>query len=220
MAQRRAVNPETLERSHSASQNTDSAAKRNSVYGLAEASLAVTFPRCTRTSRRWIEREIFFFHAQGWRAQPQKFPTSLSFSGHAVPKSRSTHCGCQYCAVAGSHGQGLWFRGPSATSGTTTIAGNGKFSLGQPDPEFAVGRYRLTELPRRGRNFRHDASRDLIIKGAAIFNPPEGRRNSRARRRNTQRLHVAFGRRILARGAREKIVIVRKRGKPICQAGH
>jgi fatty-acyl-CoA synthase len=89
------------------------------VYGLAEASLAVTFPPLGRgplVDR--IEREAFTTHGQAVPAQAGD-AHAISFVSSGSPVNR-----CEVCIVDAA-GQEiadrtegfLWFRGPSATSG-------------------------------------------------------------------------------------------------------
>jgi fatty-acyl-CoA synthase len=114
------VNPETLERfaARFARYGFRRAAQLP-VYGLAEASLAVTFPPLNRgplVDR--VERDVFT--SQG-RAVPARHDDSSAIafvsSGKAIPRHevRIADAGG---AEVGERTEGfLWFRGPSATSG-------------------------------------------------------------------------------------------------------
>jgi acyl-CoA synthetase (AMP-forming)/AMP-acid ligase II len=114
------VNPETLERF--AERFASYGFRREAqlpVYGLAEASLAVTFPPLDRgplVDR--IERETFT--AQG-RAVPAKLPdeTAIAFvsSGKALPKHEVCIVDDRGDEVPDRTEGFLWFRGPSATAG-------------------------------------------------------------------------------------------------------
>ena len=114
------VNPETLDRF--AERFAQYGFRREAqlpVYGLAEASLAVTVPPLNRAPLiDRIEREVFT--AEG-RAVPSRLDdaTSISFvsSGKPIPRHEVRVVDASGQEVNDRAEGFLWFRGPSATSG-------------------------------------------------------------------------------------------------------
>jgi fatty-acyl-CoA synthase len=113
------VNPETLERFEQ--RFAKYGFRREAqlpVYGLAEATLAVTVPPLDRGPRiDVVDREIF--SAQGRAAPVAKNPAALAFvsSGNAIPNHEVRIVDDTGCEVADRTEGFLWFRGPSASSG-------------------------------------------------------------------------------------------------------
>ncbi len=113
------VNPETLERFEQ--RFSGYGFRREAqlpVYGLAEASLAVTFPPLNRGPRvDHVEREAFTAEGRAVPAPADSNPIAFVSSGSAVPNH-------EVCIVDDSGNEApdrregfLWFRGPSATRG-------------------------------------------------------------------------------------------------------
>jgi len=113
------VNPETLDRFEQRFAKYGFRREAHlPVYGLAEASLAVTFPPLNRGPRvDLVDREIFT--AQG-RAEPGKDdPSAIAFvsSGIPVPRHEVRIVDDSGNEVPDRTEGFLWFRGPSVTSG-------------------------------------------------------------------------------------------------------
>jgi 1-acyl-sn-glycerol-3-phosphate acyltransferase len=207
------VNPETLERF----------AKRFGkygfrpeamlpVYGLAEASLGVTFPPLDRgplVDR--VDREIF---ASKGQAVPTKArdESAISFvsSGSALPKHEVMIVDQDGMEVADRTEGFLWFRGPSATSGYfdnpeateklfgRMVEGSGEFSwVNSGDRAYRAD----SEIYVTGR------VKDIIIKGGRNLYPHEVEELAARAEGIRKGCVVAFGLKDTSSGT-EKLVIV------------
>jgi 1-acyl-sn-glycerol-3-phosphate acyltransferase len=113
------VNPETLQRFEE--RFSKFGFRREAqlpVYGLAEASLAVTFPPLNRGPRiDYVDREAFT--AQGVANSIQPSPSAIAFVSSGKPVLGHEVCIVDEAgnAVPDRIEGFLWFRGPSATSG-------------------------------------------------------------------------------------------------------
>ncbi len=172
------VNPETLERFEQ--RFAKYGFRREAqlpVYGLAEATLAVTVPPLDRGPRiDVIDREIF--SAQGRAVPASANPATIAFvsSGKAVFNHEIRAVDDGGTEVADRTEGFLWFRGPSATSGyyDNPAATEKLFPLGPADgDEFAW-------LNTGDRGYRADGElfvtgrvKDIIIKGGRNLYPHE-----------------------------------------------
>src|SRR5208337_4551925 len=174
------VNPETLERF--INRFSKWGFRREAllpVYGLAEASLGVTFPPLYRGPKvDRVERETFT--TQG-RAVPAKAEdeNAIAFvsSGMAVPKH-------EVVILAGDGKEApertegfLWFRGPSATNGYYRNAGATE-KLFAGGPAHAEGEYPWVISGDRayqadGEIYITGRAKDIIIKGGRNLYPHE-----------------------------------------------
>ena len=208
------VNPETLERF--AQRFSACGFRREAqlpVYGLAEASLAVTVPPLNRgplVDR--IEREVFAAEGRALPADDDD-STAISFvsSGKPVPRHEVRIVDANGDEVADRTEGFLWFRGPSATSGyfrnpdaTATL-----FPQGSPqtDDEFAW-------VNSGDRAYRADSEifvtgrvKDIIIKGGRNLYPHEVEELAARAEGIRKGCIVAFGLKDEASGT-EKLVVV------------
>jgi 1-acyl-sn-glycerol-3-phosphate acyltransferase len=172
------VNPETLERF---AQRFEKYGFRREaqlpVYGLAEASLAVTFPPLNRGPRvDLVNREVFT--AQG-RAEPAADdPSAIAFvsSGMPIPQHQVRIVDDSGAEVPDRTEGFLWFRGASATSGyfNNSSATQKLFPEGQAAP----GDFPWVDSGDRA--YRADDEifvtgrvKDIIIKGGRNLYPHE-----------------------------------------------
>jgi fatty-acyl-CoA synthase len=172
------VNPETLERFEQ--RFAKYGFRREAqlpVYGLAEASLAVTFPPLNRGPRvDLVHREIFA--AQG-RAEPATDdPGAIAFvsSGVPVPRHEVRIVDDTGNEVADRTEGFLWFRGPSATSGyfNNPAATQKLFPDGEAlDGEFAWVNSGDRAYRAEGEIFVTGRVKDIIIKGGRNLYPHE-----------------------------------------------
>jgi 1-acyl-sn-glycerol-3-phosphate acyltransferase len=147
------------------------------VYGLAEASLAVTVPPLNRGPRvDVVHRETFT--AQGRAVPAPDDPAAISFvsSGVAVPNHEVRIVDDSGNELPDRSEGFLWFRGPSATSGyfNNTVATQTLFPAGaSSDSEYAW-------VNTGDRAYRADSEifvtgrvKDIIIKGGRNLYPHE-----------------------------------------------
>ena len=172
------VNPETLERFEQRfAQYGFRREAQLPVYGLAEASLAVTFPPLDRGPLvDLVNREVFT--AQG-RAEPAlDDPAAIAFvsSGKPVPRHDVSIVDDSGNEVADRTEGFLWFRGPSATSGyfNNRAATQALFPLGEPvHGEFAWVNSGDRAYRAEGEIFVTGRVKDIIIKGGRNLYPHE-----------------------------------------------
>jgi acyl carrier protein len=172
------VNPETLERFEQRfAQYGFRRQAQLPVYGLAEASLAVTFPPLDRGPRvDLVDREMFSAH--GRAAPASGSPSAIAFvsSGKAVPNHEVRIVDDSGCEVPDRTEGFLWFRGPSATSGyyhnpeaTKKLFPRGPASHG----EFAWVDTGDRAYRADGEIFVTGRLKDIIIKGGRNLYPHE-----------------------------------------------
>jgi len=172
------VNPETLERFEQRfAQYGFRREAQLPVYGLAEATLAVTFPPLDRGPRvDLVNREVFT--AQG-RAEPAlDDPAAIAFvsSGKPVPRHDVSIVDDSGNEVADRTEGFLWFRGPSATSGyfNNRAATQTLFPAGEPvHGEFAWVNSGDRAYRAEGEIFVTGRVKDIIIKGGRNLYPHE-----------------------------------------------
>jgi 1-acyl-sn-glycerol-3-phosphate acyltransferase len=207
------VNPETMERFiNRFSKYGFRAGAMLPVYGLAEASLAVTVPPLDRGPLvDHVDREIF---ATQGRAVPTdaKHETAISFvsSGGPVAKHEVMIVDDKGEEVADRTEGFLWFRGPSTTSGyyKNEAATKALFPAGPaPDGEY-------TWVNSGDRAYRADGEiyvtgrvKDIIIKGGRNLYPHEVEELASAVDGIRKGCVVAFGLKDGGSGT-EKLVIV------------
>lgn len=174
------VNPETLERF--AQRFSAYGFRREAqlpVYGLAEASLAVTVPPLNRgplVDR--VDREIFT--AEG-RANPARDddPTAMAFvsSGKPIPRHEVRIVDASGEDVADRTEGLLWFRGPSATSGyyKNADATQKLFPQGYASSETDFAWVNTGDRAYRadGETYVTGRVKDIIIKGGRNLYPHE-----------------------------------------------
>jgi hypothetical protein len=147
------------------------------VYGLAEASLAVTFPPLNRGPRvDFIDRETFT--AQGRASPVVDDPNAIAFvsSGMSVPNHEVRIVDERGAEVADRVEGFLWFRGPSATSGYF----NNAAATEQLFPAGAAANDEFPWVNTGDRAYRADDEifvtgrvKDIIIKGGRNLYPHE-----------------------------------------------
>ena len=206
------VNPETLERFEQ--RFAKYGFRREAqlpVYGLAEASLAVTFPPLHCGPRvDLIDREIFT--AQGRAVSAPKNSNTIAFvsSGQAVPNHEVRIVDDTNCEVADRTEGFLWFRGPSATSGyyNNPQATEKLFPLG-PASEQEFAWVNTGDRAYRADNeiFVTGRVKDIIIKGGRNLYPHEVEELAGRAAGIRKGCIVAFGLKDLGAGT-EKLVIV------------
>jgi fatty-acyl-CoA synthase len=172
------VNPETLERFER--RFAKYGFRREAqlpVYGLAEATLAVTVSPLDRGPRiDVIDREIF--SAQGRAVPASANPATIAFvsSGRAVPNHEIRVVDDDAREVADRREGFLWFRGPSATSGyyDHPAATEKLFPLDPAgDGEFAWVNTGDRGYRADGEIFVTGRVKDIIIKGGRNLYPHE-----------------------------------------------
>jgi len=172
------VNPETLERFER--RFAKYGFRREAqlpVYGLAEATLAVTVPPLDRGPRiDVIDREIF--SAQGRAVPASANPATIAFvsSGKAVPNHEIRVVDDNGGEISDRTEGFLWFRGPSATSGyyDNPAATEKLFPLGPTgDDEFAWVNTGDRGYCAEGEIFVTGRVKDIIIKGGRNLYPHE-----------------------------------------------
>ena len=208
------VNPETLERF--AERFAKHGFRRESqlpVYGLAEASLAVTVPPLNRGPRiDCVERETFT--AQG-RAVPAALEdeTAISFvsSGKPVPRHEVRIVDESGAEVPDRTEGFLWFRGPSATSGyyRNAKATEALFPQGETASDGGFPWVNSGDRAYRadGEIFVTGRVKDIIIKGGRNLYPHEAEELAAQAEGIRKGCIVAFGLNDEASGT-EKLVVV------------
>jgi len=206
------VNPETLERFEQRFRKYGFRREAQlPVYGLAEASLAVTFPPLNRGPRiDLVNREIFT--AQG-RAEPAaEDPAAIAFvsSGMPVPRHEVRIVDDTGNDVPDRAEGFLWFRGPSATAGyfnnpaaTETLFPEGR----PPDGEFAWVNSGDRAYRADGEIFVTGRVKDIIIKGGRNLYPHEVEELAGRTDGIRKGCIVAFGLKDVGTGT-EKLVVV------------
>ncbi len=206
------VNPETLERFEQRfAKYGFRRAAQLPVYGLAEATLAVTVPPLDRGPRiDVIDREIF--SSQGRAAPPSANPVTIAFvsSGKPVPNHEMRVVDDNGREVADRTEGFLWFRGPSATSGyyDNPAATEKLFPLGPAgDGEFAWVNTGDRGYRADGEMFVTGRVKDIIIKGGRNLYPHEVEELAGRVAGIRKGCIVAFGLKDFSSGT-EKLVIV------------
>ena len=212
------VNPETLERF--AKRFAPYGFRRESqlpVYGLAEASLAVTFPPLRRgplVDR--VEREVF---AADGRAVPARSDdaTAIAFvsSGKPIPRHEVRIVDGEGGEVGDRTEGFLWFRGPSATSGYYQNA-EATAKLFPESPATNGGEYAWVNSGDRA--YRADGEvyvtgrvKDIIIKGGRNLYPHEVEELAGRAEGIRKGCIVAFGVKDEAAGTERLIVVAESR---------
>ena len=208
------VNPETLERF--AERFANYGFRREAqlpVYGLAEASLAVTVPPLERgplVDR--VEREIFTTQGRAVPAAPND-ETAISFvsSGRPVPRHEVRIVDENGNEVTDRIEGFLWFRGPSATSGyyrnpkaTDALLPRGSRT---GDGEFPWVNSGDRAYRAEGEIFVTGRVKDIIIKGGRNLYPHEAEELAAQAEGIRKGCIVAFGLDDEASGT-EKLVVV------------
>jgi len=212
------VNPETLDRF--AERFARYGFRREAqlpVYGLAEASLAVTVPPLNRAPLiDRIDREVFT--AEG-RAVPSRFDdsTSIAFvsSGKPIPR----HEVCVVDAIGkevNDRAEGfLWFRGPSATSGyyQNAEATEKLLPMGpaESEGEFAWVNSGDRAYRAEGEIYVTGRVKDIIIKGGRNLYPHEVEELAGHAEGIRKGCVVAFGLKDEATGTEKLIVVAETR---------
>lgn len=172
------VNPETLERFEQ--RFAKYGFRREAqlpVYGLAEASLAVTFPPLNRGPRvDLVDREIFT--GQGRAGPIAENSNAIAFvsSGLAIANHEVRIVDDSGREVPDRTEGFLWFRGPSATSGyyNNPIATESLFPVGPARPgEFPWVDTGDRAYRAEGEIFVTGRVKDIIIKGGRNLYPHE-----------------------------------------------
>jgi 1-acyl-sn-glycerol-3-phosphate acyltransferase len=174
------VNPETLERfNHRFAKYGFKRESMLPVYGLAEASLGVTFPpqyRGPKVDR--VQRETFTTAGRAIPAEPDD-ENAISFvsSGTAVPRHQVVICD-EHGKELPERTEGfLWFRGASATSGyyLDSEATEKLFAGGPPvaEGEFPWVNSGDRAYQAEGEIYITGRVKDIIIKGGRNLYPHE-----------------------------------------------
>jgi 1-acyl-sn-glycerol-3-phosphate acyltransferase len=208
------VNPETLERF--AQRFGKYGFRREAmlpVYGLAEASLGVTFPPLDRGPRiERVEREAFTAQGRALPAKPED-DTAISFVsvGGKFPGHDVKIVDERGNELAGRTEGFLWFRGPSATSGyfgnpdaTAKLMPQGPVANDGGYPWLNSGD-RAFQLD--GEIFITGRVKDIIIKGGRNLYPHEVEEMASRAEGIRKGCVVAFGLKDASTGT-EKLVIV------------
>ncbi len=208
------VNPETLERF--ANRFTKYGFRKESmlpVYGLAEASLGVTFPPLNRVPRvERVEREAFATNGQAVAAAEED-ETAISFvsSGSSFPGHDVMIVDKEGSEVPERTEGFLWFRGPSATRGyfenpeaTATLMPQGP---AERDGEYAWLNSGDRAFQADGEIFITGRVKDIIIKGGRNLYPHEVEELAARAEGIRKGCVVAFGLKDKGSGT-EKLVIV------------
>lgn len=181
------------------------------VYGLAEASLAVTFPPLDRGPLvDVVEREIFT--AQGRAVPTSDTAAAIAFvsSGRAVPNHEVRIVDDSGNEVAERTEGFLWFRGPSATSGyyNNPAATEQLFPAGaQTDGEYPWVNTGDRAYRAADEIFVTGRVKDIIIKGGRNLYPHEIEQLAARADGVRKGCVVAFGLKDIGSGT-EKLVVV------------
>ena len=172
------VNPETLERFEQ--RFAKYGFRREAqlpVYGLAEASLAVTCPALDRGPRvDFVERETFAAQGRAVPAPENSNPIAFVSSGNAVPNHEVRIVDDSGNEVPDRTEGFLWFRGPSAASGyfNNPAATQKLFPAGPAtDREFPWVNTGDRAYRAEGELFVTGRVKDIIIKGGRNLYPHE-----------------------------------------------
>ena len=206
------VNPETLERF--AERFSAYGFRREAqlpVYGLAEASLAVTFPPPGRGPRvDFVEREAFTAQGRAIPASAAKNGIAFVSSGKPVPRHEVRIVDEQGQELPERSEGYLWFRGPSATSGyfNNPAATEKLFPLGVGDgSEFPWVNTGDRAYSADGEIFVTGRVKDIIIKGGRNLYPHEVEELAGRAEGVRKGCIVAFGLKDESTGT-EKLVVV------------
>ncbi len=212
------VNPETLQRF--AERFASHGFRREAqlpVYGLAEASLAVTIPPLNRGALvDHIEREAFTAEGRAVPARPDD-ATAIAFvsSGKALPRHEVCVVDASSKEVSDRTEGFLWFRGPSATSGyyKNEEATEALLPMG---PAAGDGDYAWVNSGDRA--YRADGEiyvtgrvKDIIIKGGRNLYPHEVEELAARAEGIRKGCIVAFGLKDEASGTEKLIVVAESR---------
>ncbi len=187
------------------------------VYGLAEASLAVTIPPLNRGALiDRIERETFASEGRAVPAQAND-ATAISFvsSGKPIPR-HDVRIADPSGTEVGDRTEGfLWFRGPSATSGyyQNAAATEKLLPLGPAsgDSEFAWVNSGDRAYRADGEIFVTGRVKDIIIKGGRNLYPHEVEELAARAEGIRKGCIVAFGLKDEASGTEKLIVVAESR---------
>ncbi len=212
------VNPETLERfAERFSFYGFRSTAQLPVYGLAEASLAVTVPPLNRgplVDR--VDREAFT--SQGRAVPVTDESTGISFvsSGSPIPNHEVCIVGDQGEEVPDRTEGFLWFRGPSATHGyfNNAEATEKLFPLGPaPDGEFAWVNSGDRAYRADGEIYVTGRVKDIIIKGGRNLYPHEVEELAGRANGIRKGCIVAFGLKDEGSGTEKLIIVAESREK-------
>jgi len=212
------VNPETLERFEQRfSQYGFRREAQLPVYGLAEASLAVTFPQLNRGPRvDLVQRETFTAQGRAVPGSEDSNPIAFVSSGSAVPNHEVRIVDDSGNEVADRVEGFLWFRGPSATSGyfNNSVATQQLFPEG-PATDSAFAWVNSGDRAYRAEDdiFVTGRVKDIIIKGGRNLYPHEVEELAGRADGIRKGCIVAFGLKDEGSGT-EKLVVVAETREP------
>jgi 1-acyl-sn-glycerol-3-phosphate acyltransferase len=220
------VNPETLERF--ANRFAGHGFRREAqlpVYGLAEASLAVTVPPLGRGPLiDRVERETFAARGRAVPAGPED-ETAIAFvsSGRPIPRHEVRIVDDSGMEVAERTEGFLWFRGPSATSGyyRNVAATEAVLPLG---PASGEGEYAWLNSGDRaycaeGEIYVTGRVKDIIIKGGRNLYPHEVEELAARAEGIRKGCIVAFGLKDEASGTEKLVVVAETRERDAARRG-
>jgi 1-acyl-sn-glycerol-3-phosphate acyltransferase len=212
------VNPDTLDRF--AERFAGHGFRREAqlpVYGLAEASLAVTIPPLNRGALvDRIEREAFTAHGRAVPATPGD-PTAIAFvsSGKPIPRHEVRIVDASGDEVSDRTEGFLWFRGASATSGyyQNAEATRELFPIGPAlrDDEYAWVNSGDRAYRADGEIYVTGRVKDIIIKGGRNLYPHEVEELAARAEGIRKGCIVAFGLKDEASGTEKLIVVAESR---------
>jgi len=212
------VNPETLERFAERFENYGF--RRTSqlpVYGLAEASLAVTVPPLERGPLiDHVDREIFTSQGRAVSVEDESAAISFVSSGFPVPNHEVRIVDEQGEEVPDRTEGFLWFRGPSATRGyfNNPEATEKLFPLGSAsDGEFAWVNTGDRAYRADGEIYVTGRVKDIIIKGGRNLYPHEVEELAGRASGIRKGCVVAFGLKDQGSGTEKLIVVAESREK-------
>jgi 1-acyl-sn-glycerol-3-phosphate acyltransferase len=220
------VNPETLERF--ANRFASHGFRREAqlpVYGLAEATLAVTVPPLGRGPLiDRVERETFAAQGRAVPAAPED-ETAIAFvsSGHPIPRHEVRIVEDSGNEVPDRTEGFLWFRGPSATSGyyRNAKATEALLPLGPASKE---GEYAWVNSGDRA--YRADGEiyvtgrvKDIIIKGGRNLYPHEVEELAARAEGIRKGCIVAFGLKDEGSGTEKLVVVAETRERDAARRG-
>ena len=210
------VNPETLERFRDRFADYGfRGTAQLPVYGLAEASLAVTVPPLNRAPLvDRVDRETFTSEGLAVPAADDESAISFVSSGQPVPNHEVCIVGDRGEEVPDRTEGFLWFRGPSATRGyfNNTEATKKLFPLGPaPDGEYAWVNSGDRAYRADGEIFVTGRVKDIIIKGGRNLYPHEVEELAGRVEGIRKGCIVAFGLREEGSGTEKLIVVAESR---------